>query len=316
MPKDKKPISVDVKSSNKADWKTDRAKSMAVIAACYIAAFSAGLLAFVNLDGQLWWKLLIADIVATIVIWIGTLIFNNASIYDPYWSVQPIVIVDILLFGSGRLDTGSVLLALIINIWGARLTANWAYTFKGLHMQDWRYDMIKQKTGRLYPVASLLGIQMMPTLIVYSCILPAVYYVTRESGMNPLMIAGLLVSATGIFFEAAADYQMHTFRRDNPDRTKIIRVGLWKNSRHPNYLGEIMVWWGVYIVMLSSHPDLWRLGSGALANTALFLFISIPMAERRMAGYKHGFREYIEQTRSLLPIPKRLEDEEGASDRA
>ena len=297
-------------------WKADRTKSMAVIALCYMAAFGAGLLVFGYLDGELWWKLLVADIAATLVIWVSTLVFGNASIYDPYWSVQPIVIVDILLFGAGRLDTGSVLLDLVINIWGARLTANWAYTFGGLNRQDWRYDMIKRKTGKLFPVASLLGIQMMPTLIVYSCILPAVYYVTRESGMNLLTVTGLAISSAGIALETIADYQMHGFRKENPDRTKIIRVGLWKNSRHPNYLGEIMMWWGVYLVMASSHPDLWRLGSGALANTALFLFISIPMAERRMAAYKRGFKEYLEQTRSLLPIPKRSEDEEGASDRA
>ncbi|HOA14717.1 MAG TPA: DUF1295 domain-containing protein [Bacillota bacterium] len=297
-------------------WKADRSKSMAVIALCYVAALGAGIMAFFNLDGELWWRLLVADVAATLVIWASTLVFDNASIYDPYWSVQPIVIVDILLFGAGRLETGPVLLALVINIWGARLTANWAYTFSGLDRQDWRYDIIRGKTGKLFPVASLLGIQMMPTLIVYSCILPAVYYVTRESEMNLLTAAGLAISSAGIALEAVADYQMHSFRRKSPDRARIMRRGLWKNSRHPNYLGEIMMWWGVYVTMLSSHPDLWRLGSGALANTALFLFISIPMAERRMAAYKDGFKEYLEQTRPLLPIPRRPEREERASDRA
>jgi steroid 5-alpha reductase family enzyme len=85
---------------------------------------------------------------------------------------------------------------------------------------------------------------------------------------------------------------------------EIIRHGLWRYSRHPNYLGEIMMWWGVYMICLSSRPTAWFLGFGACMNTALFLLISIPLAESRLAGYKTGYSEYRRQTRMLLPFPK------------
>ncbi|MCL2462774.1 MAG: DUF1295 domain-containing protein, partial [Defluviitaleaceae bacterium] len=76
----------------------------------------------------------------------------------------------------------------------------------------------------------------------------------------------------------------------------------WKYARHPNYLGEIMMWWGVYIIMLSAAPGAWPLGAGALANTLMFLFASIPMADRRNRAERPGFEEYYKETNSLLPF--------------
>ncbi|NLO63368.1 MAG: DUF1295 domain-containing protein [Clostridiaceae bacterium] len=75
-------------------------------------------------------------------------------------------------------------------------------------------------------------------------------------------------------------------------------------SRHPNYFGEILMWWGVFLVMLSVRPDYVFLAVGPLINTLMFLFISIPMAEKRLAARKLGFDEYCGKTRLLLPIPK------------
>ena len=101
--------------------------------------------------------------------------------------------------------------------------------------------------------------------------------------------------------QGIADIQMHKYRKNRT--TPFIRVGLWKYSRHPNYLGEILMWWGVALAVVSSAPNAWYLAAGAVANTILFLAVSIPMADGRQSR-KEGFREYKEQTRMLLPIKK------------
>ncbi len=290
-----------------SSWRTDRAIGLAVIFLSYVAAIAVGLAVFQRLALDLWLSVLLADIAATLVIWVSSIIFDNATVYDPYWSVQPIVILGLLLFKVGLFDTSSVLLFLVVCIWGVRLTANWIFTFSGLNRQDWRYDMIKSKTGKLFPLASLFGIQLLPTLIVYFCILPAIVFISESDAFNYITIIGLLVSLAGLILEAVADHQMHAFKKVNRDRAMIIREGLWRHSRHPNYLGELMMWWGVFIVLLSARPDGWPLGLGALLNTALFLFISIPMAEGNMARYKTGFADYRRQTRMLLPLPKKVE---------
>lgn len=165
--------------------------------------------------------------------------------------------------------------------------------------------MLKEKSGVFYPLVNLFGIQLFPTTIVWSCVLPAVYYINEANGvMNIATILGLVLSLSAATLQLISDMQMQKFRKNNKDKSVIIRVGLWKHSRHPNYLGEILMWWGVYVTMISVLLQYWYLVFGAIANTLLFLFISIPMAENRLKTYKTGFEEYLGETRMLLPIKR------------
>lgn len=290
-----------------SSWKTNRTIGFVLITLSYLTALVIALIVFKNAGHTIWMNLFLADLAGTFVIWVSSLLLNNASVYDPYWSIQPIVILPLLMLHVGKITTSSLLLCAVVIVWGARLTINWISTFKGLHEQDWRYDQIKQQTGQLYPLVNLLGIQLMPTLIVYACIIPIVFVILQSPDFTPLILPGLMISVIGVSLETIADRQMQDFRRKNLSKSAIIREGLWKYSRHPNYLGEILMWWGVYLVCLASSPSAWMLGLGALLNTALFLFISIPLAEKRLAKYKEGFSEYQKQTRMLLPFPKKVQ---------
>jgi len=282
----------------------NRFQSYLTITLCYIAAALLGLAIFHVLPTAPWLSLLLADLAATVFIWVTSLLLNNASVYDPYWSVQPPIILGLTLVFLGVPNVGSILLVIAVTFWGARLSINWMITFPGLHQQDWRYDQLKRQSKRFFPLVNLLGIQIMPTLIVYACLLPGFYYLVSGGGVNAVTILGLLLIFGGTSLEMMADVQMQIFRRQSQERTRLIRSGLWRHSRHPNYLGEITVWWGVYLVLLSVHLDLWYLGIGALLNTCLFLFISIPMAEKRLATYKKDYAVYRQETRMLLPFPK------------
>ncbi len=289
-----------------SSWKTNRTIGFVLITLSYLTALVIALIVFKNAGRTIWMNLFLADLAGTFVIWVSSLLLNNASVYDPYWSIQPIVILPLLMLHVGKIPTSSLLLCAVVILWGARLTINWISTFTGLHEQDWRYDQIKQQTGQLYPLINLLGIQLMPTLIVYACIIPIVFVILQSPDFTPLILPGLMISVIGVSLETIADRQMQDFRRKNLSKSALISEGLWKYSRHPNYLGEILMWWGVYLVCLASSPSVWMLGLGALLNTALFLFISIPLAEKRLAKYKEGFSEYQKQTRMLLPFPKKV----------
>jgi steroid 5-alpha reductase family enzyme len=285
--------------------KTNRLQSYLIITLCYIGAALLGIWIYASLQTSPWLALLIADLAATFFIWLTSIILKNASVYDPYWSVQPSIILGLTLAFLGKPNLGSILLVAAVAFWGARLSVNWMITFPGLHHQDWRYDLLEKKSKQFFPLVNLFGIQIMPTLIVYSCLLPGFYFLMRGGGLNFGTIVGLLLIIGGAALELIADYQMQVFKKERKDRTCILRSGLWKHSRHPNYLGEITVWWGVYLVMLSVYPDLWHLGFGALINTGLFLFISIPLAENHLQSYKKDYAAYQMETRMLIPIPKR-----------
>jgi len=254
------------------------------------------------MSGQWPVRLLVADVIATVLVFLTSLPLRNASVYDPYWSVAPPIICTGFAIGSQKIPEVTLLL-LVVWFWGIRLTVNWALTFRNLNSQDWRYDDLQRQFPRAFPLISLAGIMLFPTLVVYGCTVPAVAFVEHPS-LNAVSIVGCLISLCGICFELMADAQMRAFRRTNTDKSTIIRAGLWRYARHPNYLGEILMWWGIYVTAVGALPRLWWLGVGALVNTAMFVLITIPMADRRNQRQRSGFDAYRRQTRSLLPVPR------------
>ena len=280
--------------------KQNRGASFLVVTVVYIVAAIAGIALYQALRLPWWLALLVADAAATVVTFLFSVIFQNASVYDPYWSVQPPVILGAFLWGNEVSVYGLVLMC-VVTFWAIRLTANWAYTFANLEHQDWRYTMLKEKTGLFYPVINFVGIHMVPTLVVYGCILPAVFAVKLNLRANIGSLLFLCLSLGGAVLQGISDVQMHRFRkhRNGP----FIRSGVWKHARHPNYFGEILMWWGVALSVICAEPGLWYLAAGAVANTILFHAVSIPMADNRQSR-KEGFQEYKAQTRKLLPVRK------------
>lgn len=281
-------------------FKQNRSASFVCVAFVYILATAVGIAVYFATNLDWWLSLLISDVAATSVTFLFSVVFKNASVYDPYWSVQPPVILVAFAIGK-ELTALGVMLIVAVSFWAIRLTANWAYTFADLTHQDWRYTMLKEKTGVFYPIINFVGIHMVPTLVVYGCILPAVYAVREGLGINMASALLLCVSVGAATMQGIADIQMHKYRKNR--NGSFIRIGLWKYSRHPNYLGEILMWWGVGLSVVCAAPDAWYLAAGALANTVLFLAVSIPMADKRQSR-KDGFAEYKKQTRMLLPIKK------------
>lgn len=278
----------------------NRAFAFLAVTTAYLFAIAVGLVSYVYLPFAFWLNLLIADVFATVVIFIFSVAFKNASFYDPYWSVQPIVIL--IAFACKYSLSGVRIFPFIATmVWGIRLTANWVYTFKDLDWQDWRYTMLKEKTGVFYPVINFVGIHLVPTLVVYGCILPAAFTFVYGGVVNVGSVLFFVLSLLAVLLQGAADVQMHRFRKSG--RKGFIRDGLWKYSRHPNYLGELLMWWGIGLAAVCLMPHRWYLLAGAVANTLLFFFVSIPMADKRQSR-KEGFAEYKKGTRMLLPLKK------------
>ncbi len=281
--------------------KESRLLSFIVIILVYAFAIALGIVIYNALEFNFWINLLIADSISTITVFAFSLIFDNSSVYDPYWSVAPIVVV-IAYAAKFGLNTNTLFILIAVILWGTRLTLNWAYTFKNLNHEDWRYRMYKERFSKIYPIINFFGIHYFPTIVVYLCMLPLAFVFNKENGFSPLIIIGFVISISAFILQMISDLEMHSFRKKQTHT--LINVGLWKYSRHPNYLGEILMWWGIYFMMLAVMPNYFYLFIGALINTLMFLFISIPMAEKRQSS-KEGFDLYKKNTHMLLPIPKK-----------
>ena len=285
--------------------KESRGLGFLIISIIYILAISLQFILYKVIDfNNIYIEILLIDVIATIFIFAFSCIFRNSSIYDPYWSVEPLIIMIMLMLHNKLNNSIVISFAIVLGIWSVRLTSNWITTFKNLNNQDWRYTMFKEKTKQFYPIINLFGIHLFPTIVVYLCMVPMINYIIINV-KNYYSYIGIVLMLLGITFQVLADYDIYLYhKRNKDDRRQIINTGLWKYSRHPNYLGEILVWYGVYLTMLPVSFANWYFILGAIVNNLMFIFISIPMSEKRLKTYKFNYEQYQKNTRMLLPLKK------------
>ena len=245
----------------------------------------------------------LGDAVATMVVFVASLLVNNSSVYDPYWSLQPAAIAGYYLWlSSAHVGARVGLVIVLVFLYALRLTSNFYRDWPGLSREDFRYVGFRSRFGGLYWLVSFVGIHCFPTAIVYLGCLPLFAVLKGGARLNWLDIVAAVVTLGAVLFAFAADEQLRVFRRDPVNKGRVMRDGLWRHSRHPNYLGEIAVWWGVYLFALAAGLRWWWTGIGAVAVTLMFVLVSVPMMERRQLVTRTGYGEYVADTPALLPI--------------
>lgn len=277
-------------------------QDLLLFALFYVIAYLAAWLITFRVE-QLLLRLFLFDIVATVIIYLLSLPIKNPSLYDAYWSLTPFVMLTYLLLTGKDFNLFHFLLFAVFSIWSFRLTINWVVTFGGRNWIDWRYRQLKEQNSPvLWPVIDLFGIMLMPTLLVFAGFVPLVFAFTIE--LNALSLIGMLFILLGTTLEFFADRQMHSFLK-YAEKGQVIDCGLWKYSRHPNYLGEIIVWVGVYFSLFPASPAHWFTFGGAVLMILLFNFISIPLAEKRQIAKREAYALYRQSTSRLLLLPRR-----------
>ena len=288
--------------------KNNKVFGLFALLAIYLVATALGILTFYLLHPYMHFLLaiLIADVVSTIIVWASGLIVGTPSVYDPYWSLQTIIIYIPLLAYFNNWNIFTIVPLIVMFLYSVRLTVNFIKGFHGLGYVDWRYNMLKEKSGKLFQLVNLFGICMFPTLVVYLASVPLFVYASLDvDSFSYLDLIGSLVILLGIYFELIADLQMKAFIKIRKSREDVIDIGMWKYSRHPNYLGEILIWFGVAFILIIHNYQMAYWIVGAIVNLLMFLFISIPMEEKHMLEYKPNLKEYIKTTSCLLLLPKK-----------
>jgi steroid 5-alpha reductase family enzyme len=282
-----------------------RSAGFAVVAATYLAAGGVAWLVAFLLRGHhpltvtLW-----ADIAATVVVFVVSMAAGNSSLYDPYWSVAPAVVVAVWF--AGHHDARGVLVLVLMLLWAVRLTANWAVGWRGLAHEDWRYVQIRDQTAGRLPwwLVSFTGIQLMPTLVVFAGLLP-VWPALGGGKLNGLDLVAVVVTVAAIVLETTADWQLRRFARDPAHHGRVADQGLWRLSRHPNYRGEIACWWGMWLFGLAAAPPWWWTVAGPVVMVLLFAVVSVPLMDRRSLERRPAYADYMRRVPALLPKPRR-----------
>lgn len=291
----------------------NKAVSMAIVTIIYIIAAAAGVGVILLLKPHIESAvlcMLIADTAATVTVYLTSLLFKNSSVYDPYWSVVPVLVVIgyYAFFGINFLPAHLFVLVPFL-LWAVRLTANWAIGFEDLKWQDWRYKDIKEKSGKAFQIANFFGIMYMPTLLVFAGTIPLYYFISASEPVTFWTFFGGLTILSATALQFVADKQMKGFLRDCASKNikgACIDTGVWRYSRHPNYLAEIMIWWGAFFAGLTNFNTLNLIGAPLI--TALFVFISIPLMENHILKSRPAYNEYRKTVISpLIPFLRREE---------
>lgn len=282
------------------------ARDLALLALAYAAALLAGLGASHAIEG---WPLIpalaAANAAATLVLFGFSAALANPGIYELYWSLMPMALALALAMGPGAEGTPwarRVAVVVLVFAWGARLSWNALRRWPGLHHEDWRYRDLRRRAGRAWWLVNLFALHLLPTALVFLGCLPLLP--ALRTGARPLSALDALAFAwitAFIAIEAVADQQLHRYRRQDPSaRPPFLATGLWSRVRHPNYLGEMGFFWGLYLAGLAADPSTLWPGIGALFISALFVFGTIPMMDRRLDA-KPGYREHRARVPALLP---------------
>jgi len=259
----------------------------------------------IGILGNIWLKILIAHVIATIVIYVGSVIHNNSSLYDPFWSIAPVPIIIFLytLSDINNLSTlNKILISAPIIFWSLRLTRNWIISWDGFSHEDFRYIELKKGGKIKLEFINFTGIHLIPTLQVNLSLFP-LYFLFNSyelSSLNYPLIFASIFTILAVIIETIADEQMRSFRSNKKNEGITMNKGLWKYSRHPNYFGEVMFWVGLYLMaFLSIKTPFWLILS-PISMIILFIFISCPMMDNRSLIKRSDYKQYMNNTSQLF----------------
>lgn len=231
-------------------------------------------------------------------------LFKTDKVTDFTYSLSFFLLAPILLFSSGHpFSTEQVLVTLAIMLWALRLGTYLFYRILKIGKDD-RFD-----DKRSNPLA-FLRFWILQTLVVWIVMLPFALFLTSEPEMIPqyMTTAGMVVFLLGLIIETVSDMQKFNYRMKTENDGHWVDSGLWKFSRHPNYMGEILVWWGLFVVVIPFLSGLqWLTILGPFTITFFLIFVSgIPLLEKssdKKYGAAPGYQDYKRRTSLLLILP-------------
>lgn len=246
---------------------------------------------------------LVATLGAMTFWWLVSLATKDASVADRWWGLGGLLICLVgwqLADGQGP----RFFVLFMVAAWGIRLSAH-VYGRSQGKAEDPRYAAWRRKYGQTWWWRSLLQVFLLQGLLLWVVVAPALVTLIQPAGpsFGALDVFGILVFVVGLLIEGAADAQLQVWKNDSRNAGKVMDQGLWRYSRHPNYFGEVLVWWGIWMVA-AAHGAWWTLTSPILITFLLVRVSGVPMLEEQMAK-RPGYREYVSRTSSFVPLPPR-----------
>ena len=245
-----------------------------------------------------------ATLAMMFALWLASLRLRDASIVDRFWGIAFVLQAWVWLVASGNRGWLAIVLAVMVSLWGLRLSWHIHSRNRG-HGEDGRYASMREEHGERFWWYSLFSVFVLQALIAWVVAAPLLAVMANPQPENGIVwvVAGVAVWALGFFFEAVSDWQLARFKGDPSNEGQLLTSGLWSLSRHPNYFGDACLWWGYWLVAVSV-PGGWQSFFGPLLMTLLIRYVSgVTLLEKEQVRKHPEYADYIRETPAFIPWP-------------
>jgi steroid 5-alpha reductase family enzyme len=242
-------------------------------------------------------------------LWLVSLLRHDASIVDPFWGVGFVLAVWIgFALTPGGAASREWLIVLLVTLWGMRLSLHIWLRNRG-RGEDFRYRAWRTEHGERWWWRSYFQVFLLQGLLLWiiSAPLLAAQLGGAHADLNGLDLVAVLVWGVGFYFETVGDRQLARFRADPANRGRVLKTGLWRFTRHPNYFGDAVQWWAYYLIALAAGG--WVTIFSPVLMTFLLVRVSgVALLEKSLKDTKPGYQEYVDTTSAFIPwFPRKHE---------
>ena len=245
---------------------------------------------------------LILVVVAMTALWLISLRLQDVSIVDVFWGAGFAVLAIFYAVTTDGSLARQVLLVSLVAIWGTRLAVHIFRRSLG-KPEDPRYAAWRAANGKSYWWKSYFKVFLLQGVLMWLIAMPLLVAQTSSlpSRLTLLDLLGAAVWTIGFLFEAIGDRQLRRFKADPANRGKVLQSGLWRYTRHPNYFGDAVVWWGYFLIAMAVPGGAWTLFSPLLMTFLLMRVSGVTLLEKGLKDSKPGYAEYVARTSAFFP---------------
>jgi steroid 5-alpha reductase family enzyme len=237
-----------------------------------------------------------------IAVWLLSLVKKDASIVDTFWGLGFVLIAAVCYATTNGYHHRKLLMLSVVAVWGIRLASHIFLRNKGKG-EDFRYKAMRARYGDRFPIVSLFMVFGLQGLLMWIISLPIqIAEISSETArLTWLDWAGASIWLTGFLFESIGDAQLARFKADPSNKGKVMDRGLWRYTRHPNYFGDALLWWGLFLIALSTPHGALTVISPLMMTGLLMKVSGVALLEKTLSKTKPEYSRYVRQTSAFFP---------------
>lgn len=241
-------------------------------------------------------------------VWPLSIYLRNVAIVDSLWSLLFVVEAFVYVISSptGGLNAAgprALLMLGLVTLWALRLSVYITWRNRG-HGEDRRYQAIRARNEPNFAFKSLYLVFLLQAVLAWLISLPLLGSALGTAALGPLDYAGIALWGVGFLFEAGGDWQLARFKADPANKGRVMDRGFWALTRHPNYFGDFCVWWGYFLMALSTGAW-WSLPGPLLMSVLLMRVSGVSLLEKDIGERRPQYADYIRRTNAFFPWPKK-----------